>query len=150
MSFAVQRRYPFFHERQPAVRRACCCCICLLLVASLRMVLSKVWKHLAFSLALPPPPTDLLAGSCGCCCCCVWAKMAKLRAHFVLFGDSITQHSFANEGWGAALADLYSRKVGFISSVFDVPTLSFSFFLLSLTLPFVSFSVVPMCGRGMV
>jgi hypothetical protein len=76
--------------------------------------------------------------------------MAKLRAHFVLFGDSITQHSFANEGWGAALADLYSRKVGFISSVFDVPTLSFSFFLLSLTLPFVSFSVVPMCGRGMV
>lgn len=76
--------------------------------------------------------------------------MAKLRPHFVLFGDSITQHSFANEGWGAALADLYSRKVGFILSVFDVPTLSFSFFLLSLTLPFVSFSVVPMCGRGMV
>ncbi|CAK9222476.1 unnamed protein product [Sphagnum troendelagicum] len=36
--------------------------------------------------------------------------MAKLRPHFVLFGDSITQHSFANEGWGAALADLYSRK----------------------------------------
>jgi hypothetical protein len=76
--------------------------------------------------------------------------MAKLRPHFVLFGDSITQHSFANEGWGAALADLYSRKVGFILSVFDVPTLSFSFYLLSLTLPFVSFSVVPMCGRGMV
>jgi lysophospholipase L1-like esterase len=36
--------------------------------------------------------------------------MAKLRPHFVLFGDSITQQSFANEGWGAALADLYSRK----------------------------------------
>jgi hypothetical protein len=43
LRFAALRRYPFFHEQQqPAVRRACCCCICLLLVASLRMVLSKL------------------------------------------------------------------------------------------------------------
>lgn len=29
----------------------------------------------------------------------------------MLFGDSITQQSFRSGGWGAALADIYSRKV---------------------------------------
>ncbi|GAA0153313.1 esterase [Lithospermum erythrorhizon] len=33
------------------------------------------------------------------------------RPHFILFGSSIVQFSFSHEGWGAILADLYSRKV---------------------------------------
>jgi len=32
------------------------------------------------------------------------------RPLFVLFGSSIVQYSFANGGWGAALADIYARK----------------------------------------
>jgi len=40
--------------------------------------------------------------------------MAKpLRPEFVLFGDSITQESFDDGGWGAALASLYARQVLF-------------------------------------
>ena len=46
-------------------------------------------------------------------------QMAKHRfsstqtplGRFVLFGDSITQQSFAQGGWGALLADAYARKV---------------------------------------
>ena len=34
-----------------------------------------------------------------------------LRPSFVLFGDSITQRSFDEGGWGARLASLYQRKV---------------------------------------
>lgn len=33
------------------------------------------------------------------------------RKRFVLFGDSITQQSFAQGGWGARLADAYARRV---------------------------------------
>ncbi|XP_010925101.1 GDSL esterase/lipase WDL1 [Elaeis guineensis] len=32
------------------------------------------------------------------------------RPLFVLFGSSIVQFSFSNEGWGATLADIYARK----------------------------------------
>lgn len=32
------------------------------------------------------------------------------RPVFVLFGSSIVQYSFSNDGWGAILADVYSRK----------------------------------------
>nr|GLL36893.1 GDSL esterase/lipase CPRD49-like [Ipomoea trifida] len=32
------------------------------------------------------------------------------RPQFVLFGSSIVQFSFVQEGWGALLADIYSRK----------------------------------------
>ncbi|KAK1562730.1 hypothetical protein Q3G72_016244 [Acer saccharum] len=32
------------------------------------------------------------------------------RPQFVLFGSSIVQYSFSNQGWGAILADLYARK----------------------------------------
>ncbi|MFS7895176.1 putative SGNH hydrolase-type esterase domain, SGNH hydrolase superfamily [Helianthus anomalus] len=32
------------------------------------------------------------------------------RPQFVLFGSSIVQLSFGKEGWGAILADIYSRK----------------------------------------
>jgi hypothetical protein len=34
-----------------------------------------------------------------------------MRPQIVLFGDSITEQSFRAGGWGAALADTYSRKV---------------------------------------
>lgn len=37
-----------------------------------------------------------------------------MRPRFVLFGDSITQHSFSPAGWGAALADRYARKADVI------------------------------------
>ncbi|KAL1810330.1 hypothetical protein DCAR_0730020 [Daucus carota subsp. sativus] len=33
-----------------------------------------------------------------------------MRPQIVLFGDSITQQSFSSGGWGAALADTFSRK----------------------------------------
>lgn len=41
-------------------------------------------------------------------------KQEIMRPQFVLFGDSITQQSFGPGGWGAALADSYSRKVPFL------------------------------------
>ena len=34
-----------------------------------------------------------------------------VRPQLVLFGSSIVQLSFSNEGWGATLANLYARKV---------------------------------------
>ena len=37
--------------------------------------------------------------------------MTALRPQFVLFGDSITQRSFAPGGWASALADAYQRRV---------------------------------------
>ncbi|KAK9920424.1 hypothetical protein M0R45_028979 [Rubus argutus] len=36
--------------------------------------------------------------------------VGPIRPQFVLFGSSIVQYSFSNGGWGAILADLYSRK----------------------------------------
>ncbi|KAF2569754.1 hypothetical protein F2Q70_00027938 [Brassica cretica] len=33
-----------------------------------------------------------------------------MRPKIVLFGDSITEESFGNGGWGASLADLLRRK----------------------------------------
>ena len=37
--------------------------------------------------------------------------VGPVRPEFVLFGSSIVQDSFSNEGWGAILATLYARKV---------------------------------------
>ncbi|KAF8399680.1 hypothetical protein HHK36_015551 [Tetracentron sinense] len=37
-----------------------------------------------------------------------------MRPQFILFGDSITEQSFSPGGWGAALADTYSRKADII------------------------------------
>lgn len=37
-----------------------------------------------------------------------------MRPSFVLFGDSITEQSFRSGGWGAALANTYSRKADVI------------------------------------
>ncbi|KAK4842875.1 hypothetical protein QYF36_001125 [Acer negundo] len=38
----------------------------------------------------------------------------KMRPQILLFGDSITEQSFRSGGWGAALADTYSRKADVI------------------------------------
>ncbi|KAJ0046235.1 hypothetical protein Pint_06494 [Pistacia integerrima] len=40
--------------------------------------------------------------------------VGPLRPRFVLFGSSIVQLSFSNGGWGAILADVYSRKADII------------------------------------
>ncbi|PUZ56510.1 hypothetical protein GQ55_5G318200 [Panicum hallii var. hallii] len=37
-------------------------------------------------------------------------SLGLVRPRVVLFGDSITEQSFRPGGWGAALADTYSRK----------------------------------------
>jgi hypothetical protein len=59
--------------------------------------------------------------------------MAKLlRPQFVLFGDSITQQSFEDGGWGAALAALYARQVLFffnLSFLSQQPISPFASFL---------------------
>ncbi|CAL5343636.1 unnamed protein product [Camellia sinensis] len=36
------------------------------------------------------------------------------RPQFVLFGSSIVQLSFSNDGWGSILADIYARKVDIV------------------------------------
>ncbi|XP_047334998.1 GDSL esterase/lipase CPRD49-like [Impatiens glandulifera] len=36
--------------------------------------------------------------------------VGPVRPQFVLFGSSIVQFSYANEGWGSILSDIYSRK----------------------------------------
>lgn len=36
-----------------------------------------------------------------------------VRPKIILFGDSITEQSFGDGGWGASLANLFSRKVFF-------------------------------------
>jgi hypothetical protein len=56
-------------------------------------------SHVASSL-----PLLALVGGAG-------SREAPLRPSLVLFGDSITEQSFRPGGWGAALADTYSRKV---------------------------------------
>lgn len=40
----------------------------------------------------------------------VLSIVAIMRPQFVLFGDSITEQSFRQGGWGSALADRYCRK----------------------------------------
>ncbi|PON51158.1 Lipase [Parasponia andersonii] len=40
--------------------------------------------------------------------------VGPVRPQFVLFGSSIVQLSFGCEGWGAILADLYSRKADIV------------------------------------
>lgn len=37
--------------------------------------------------------------------------VGPVRPQIVLFGSSIVQLSYNNEGWGAILANLYARKV---------------------------------------
>ena len=42
-------------------------------------------------------------------------RLAMFRPQFLLFGDSITQKSFAHGGWGAALANAYQRKADVVN-----------------------------------
>ena len=56
-------------------------------------------------------------------------KQTKMRPQIVLFGDSITQQSFSSGGWGAALADTFSRKVHPLSWICKCHLILFSWFL---------------------
>ncbi|KAG7030909.1 GDSL esterase/lipase [Cucurbita argyrosperma subsp. argyrosperma] len=42
-----------------------------------------------------------------------------MRPEIVLFGDSLTEQSFSAGGWGAALADTYSRKADVLVRGYD-------------------------------
>jgi lysophospholipase L1-like esterase len=63
-------------------------------------------------------------------------EMAKLlRPQFVLFGDSITQQSFEDGGWGAALAALYARQADVILRAYSGYNTSWALFLLDKIFP---------------
>ncbi|KAJ4973091.1 hypothetical protein NE237_006265 [Protea cynaroides] len=53
-----------------------------------------------------------------------------MRPQIVLFGDSITEQSFRRGGWGAALADAYSRKADVLNRGYGGYTTRLGFFLL--------------------
>lgn len=55
--------------------------------------------------------------------------VGPLRPQFVLFGSSIVQFSCSNGGWGAILADLYSRKVLTSLNLINFLNLVFSFYI---------------------
>lgn len=40
-----------------------------------------------------------------------WEMVGPVRPQFVLFGSSIVEFSYSDQGWGAILANLYARKV---------------------------------------
>mmetsp|Transcript_9966 Transcript_9966/g.32305 ORF Transcript_9966/g.32305 Transcript_9966/m.32305 type:complete len:274 (-) Transcript_9966:83-904(-) len=66
----------------------------------------------------PHLPWGALAASAAACCYLAWRAAQPgllFRPTFVLFGDSITQQSNSPGGWGARLADAYSRKVDVIN-----------------------------------
>lgn len=48
----------------------------------------------------------------GSCPAYLSSQTHMLRPTFTLFGDSLTQRSFDEGGWGARLASEYQRKVG--------------------------------------
>ena len=54
---------------------------------------------------------------CVCVCVCVsdgkeeTEMVGPIRPQFVLFGSSVVQLSYSDEGWGAILTDIYARKV---------------------------------------
>lgn len=56
--------------------------------------------------------------------------MGGIRPQIVLFGDSITQQSFTPGGWGAALADNYSRKADILLRGYGGYTTRWALFLL--------------------
>ncbi|KAG2678876.1 hypothetical protein I3760_11G024500 [Carya illinoinensis] len=53
-----------------------------------------------------------------------------MRPQIVLFGDSITQQSFRSGGWGAALADTYSRKADIVNRGYGGYNTRWALFLL--------------------
>ncbi|KAJ6799461.1 GDSL esterase/lipase [Iris pallida] len=57
------------------------------------------------------------------------------RPRFVLFGDSITEQSFRTGGWGAALADTYSRKADVVVRGYGGYNTRWALFLLNHLFP---------------
>ncbi|KAK4479345.1 hypothetical protein RD792_014857 [Penstemon davidsonii] len=58
-----------------------------------------------------------------------------MRPQIVLFGDSITQQSFASGGWGAAIADSYSRKADVVLRGYSGYNTRWALFLLNRLFP---------------
>ncbi|XP_042498009.1 GDSL esterase/lipase At5g62930-like [Macadamia integrifolia] len=58
-----------------------------------------------------------------------------MRPQIVLFGDSITEQSFRRGGWGAALADTYSRKADVVVRGYGGYTTRLALFLLHRLFP---------------
>ncbi|KAL0356097.1 UNVERIFIED_CONTAM: GDSL esterase/lipase [Sesamum radiatum] len=58
-----------------------------------------------------------------------------MRPQMVLFGDSITQQSFRSGGWGAALADIYSRKVDVVLRGYSGYNTRWALFMLNQIFP---------------
>ncbi|CAO2823060.1 unnamed protein product [Amaranthus hypochondriacus] len=56
--------------------------------------------------------------------------MKGIRPQIVLFGDSITQQSFRPSGWGAALADNFSRKADILNRGYGGYNTRWALFLL--------------------
>ncbi|XP_057804549.1 GDSL esterase/lipase At5g62930 [Salvia miltiorrhiza] len=61
-----------------------------------------------------------------------------MRPQIVLFGDSITQQSFRSGGWGASVADTYSRKVDVVLRGYGGYNTRWALFLLHHLFPPVS------------
>ncbi|XP_074565318.1 GDSL esterase/lipase At5g62930 [Curcuma longa] len=59
----------------------------------------------------------------------------RARPQFVLFGDSITEQSFRHGGWGASLANTYSRKADVIVRGFGGYNTRWALFLLNHLFP---------------
>ncbi|CAM8972324.1 unnamed protein product [Rhodiola kirilowii] len=57
------------------------------------------------------------------------------RAQVVLFGDSITEQSFRSGGWGASLANSYSRKVDVLNRGYGGYNTRWALFLLNHIFP---------------
>ncbi|KAF2315906.1 hypothetical protein GH714_040701 [Hevea brasiliensis] len=62
-----------------------------------------------------------------------------MRPQIVLFGDSITQQSFRSGGWGASLADTYSRKADVVVRGYGGYNTRWALFLLHHLFPLVGF-----------
>ncbi|KAL6524476.1 hypothetical protein OROHE_016147 [Orobanche hederae] len=61
-----------------------------------------------------------------------------MRPQILLFGDSLTQKSFESGGWGAAVADIYSRKVDVVLRGYSGYNTRWAMFLLHHVFPLVS------------
>ncbi|KAK4479340.1 hypothetical protein RD792_014852 [Penstemon davidsonii] len=58
-----------------------------------------------------------------------------MRPQIVFFGDAITQQSFASGGWGAAIADSYSRKADVVLRGYSGYNTRWALFLLNRLFP---------------
>ncbi|KAL9239604.1 hypothetical protein vseg_013913 [Gypsophila vaccaria] len=71
--------------------------------------------------------------------------MQGIRPQIILFGDSITQQSFRLNGWGASLADNFSRKADIFNRGYGGYTTRWALFLLHHIFPLKQ-SVSPLIG----